>query len=61
MTLHKFTLEDREATEFATGVERVSVSADGKKLLYRPGKTWSVVGTDSPPEQRQGPARYFAP
>ncbi len=54
MTLHKFTLEDRESTEFATGVERVSVSADGKKLLFRSGKTWSVVGTDAPPGTDKG-------
>ena len=54
MKLHKFTLEDRESTEFASGVSRVSVSADGKKILYRSGKTWSVVGTDSPPSNGKG-------
>jgi len=51
MTLHKFVVEDRESSEFVSGVSRVSASADGKKLLYRTSPTsWSVVGTDSPPD-----------
>jgi tricorn protease len=54
VTLHKFTLEDREAKEFLTGVSRISVSADGKKMLVRSGKTWRVVGTDSPPDEGDG-------
>ncbi len=54
MTLHRFTLENRESTEFATGVSQISVSADGAKLLYRSGTTWSVVGTDSPPSDGKG-------
>ncbi|MGW8314442.1 MAG: S41 family peptidase [Bacteroidales bacterium] len=43
MTLHKFSLEDRKAEEFATGVGSVSVSADGKKLLARVGGSWKVM------------------
>ncbi len=54
MTLHKFTLEDREAKEFLKGASRISVSADGKKLLYQSGAKWHVVGTDSPPEAEKG-------
>jgi tricorn protease len=54
MTLHKFTLEDRESKQFAKGVSRVSVSADGKKMLFRKGGSWNVVGTDSPPENGDG-------
>ncbi len=34
-TLHKFTLEEREAKKFSEGVTNVSVSADGKKMLYQ--------------------------
>jgi tricorn protease len=49
-TLHKFVLEDREAEEFVKDVSRASVSADGKKLLYRSGENWYVVGTESPPD-----------
>jgi tricorn protease len=30
------------------------VSGDGKKLLYRAGDSWSVVGTDAPPEAGKG-------
>ncbi len=54
MTLHKFTVEDREAKEFLKGASRISISADGKKLLYRHGETWTVVGTDSPPSNGDG-------
>jgi tricorn protease len=45
-TLHKFTLEDREAKPFVTGVTQPSVSTDGEKLLYRSGDSWSIVGTE---------------
>ncbi len=54
MTLHKLVLEERESQVFAEGVSRVSVSADGKKLLYQSGETWTVVGTDGPPEPGNG-------
>jgi len=34
-TIHLFSLEDRESTEFATDVGGAALSADGKKLLVR--------------------------
>jgi tricorn protease len=49
VTLHKFSLEKRKAEKFLEGVADVSVSADGKKMLYRKGDKRSVTGTDSPP------------
>lgn len=48
MTLHKFSLEDREAKEFASGVGSVSASADGKKLLSRMGGSWKVMDATKP-------------
>jgi len=54
LTLHKFDLEEREASEFASEVGSVSVSADGKKLLYRSGRAWYVVDTERPPESGSG-------
>ncbi|MHB1313030.1 MAG: S41 family peptidase [Gemmatimonadaceae bacterium] len=54
VTLHKFTLADAKADVFVRGVTRVSVSADGKKILYRAGDTWTVVGTDAPPAAGKG-------
>jgi tricorn protease len=54
MTLHKFSLEEREATEFATGVSQASVSGDGKKLLFRAGPQWRVVDTARPPQGNGG-------
>jgi len=53
-TLHKFTLEDREASVFVTAVGGVAVSADGAKLLYRSGPSWHVVDTGGPPEGGSG-------
>jgi len=35
--LYRYTLKDRKAIPFATGVAAYTVSADGKKLLYRTG------------------------
>ena len=43
LTLHKFTLAERKAEVFATGVARVTASADGKKLLYQSGGSWQVA------------------
>ncbi|NNE35297.1 MAG: protease, partial [Rhodothermales bacterium] len=54
LTLHKFSLEDREKKEFMTGVSPVSVSADGSKMLVRAGSSWRVVGTASPPSGSDG-------
>ena len=48
LTLHKFTLEDREAKEFVSGASQVSVSADGKKMLARMGSNWKVMTTSKP-------------
>lgn len=54
LTLHKFTLAEREATEFAEGISQVSVSRDRAKLLYRAGDSWHVVETAAPPEPGSG-------
>lgn len=54
MTLHKFSLSDRESSVFTQGVSQVSVSSDGKKILFRSGPRWSVVDTNRPPEPGSG-------
>jgi tricorn protease len=54
MTLQKFSLEERKATEFVKGVSQVAVSQDGKKLLVRSGNQWRVVGTERPPQGNDG-------
>ncbi len=43
--LQKFTLEKREAKEFATGVSAFAVSADGTKILFRTGNAWTLADT----------------
>jgi tricorn protease len=44
-TLHKYELAKRKAESFVTGVQRYSVSADGKKLLYQAAGQWTVTAT----------------
>jgi len=43
MVLHKYSLKKRESKEFAKGVQQVSISADGKKILARISGTWKVM------------------
>ncbi|NOR76519.1 MAG: protease, partial [Draconibacterium sp.] len=47
-TLHKFTLEKREAKEFIGGVSQVAISNDGKKMLAKVGSAWKVMDTSLP-------------
>jgi len=48
VTLHKFTLKDREAKEFLGGVRQFSVSADGNSILLQAGPGWKVAKTAGP-------------
>ena len=54
LILHKFVLADAKADVFVRGASQVSVSGDGKKILYRAGPAWIVTGTDRPPEAGKG-------
>ena len=46
--LHRYTVKERKATAFATNVVDYTVSADGKKLLYRtPGATGGLFLVDA--------------
>ena len=56
-TLHKWDMTKRKADVFATGVSRVSVSRDGKKLMWQQGPAWAVVGADAPPKPGDGALR----
>lgn len=47
-TLHKFTLKDRKAKDYLTGVGSFTISADGKKMLARVNGRWAVSGTAGP-------------
>ncbi|GAB5522981.1 MAG: S41 family peptidase [Roseivirga sp.] len=48
ITLQKFTLSKRKATEFLTGVRQFSISNDGKKMLVQAGPRWQVANTGGP-------------
>ncbi|NKB90481.1 MAG: protease [Acidobacteria bacterium] len=54
LTIHKFTLADREASEFATRASTPTVSNDGSKMLFRSGPAGRVVGTGRPPAPGSG-------
>ena len=44
-TLKKFSLEKREASDFAENVRNMAVSADGQKILFQSGEQWTIAGT----------------
>lgn len=48
LTIHKFSVEKREAKEYISGARQISVSADGTKMLARVNGDWKVMDTDKP-------------
>jgi len=52
--LHKFSVEEREASVFTRGSSPVAISTDGEHLLLRGGPNWQVVSTARPPEPGSG-------
>ena len=44
-TVHKFSLEDREAKEFANSIGLISVSADGEQVLLQSNGSWKVTSS----------------
>ncbi len=54
-TVHRYSLDDRESTEYATGVAVATVSSDRSTILHRSGSTWrATVTTGSPPSGSEG-------
>ncbi|MEJ2203705.1 MAG: PDZ domain-containing protein [Gemmatimonadota bacterium] len=54
-TLHRYSLEEGEATQFAERVSFTTTSDDRKKLLLRSGSSWSIVDAGgSPPQAGDG-------
>lgn len=45
-TVQRYSLKDKKATEFMTGVNFVATSFDRKQLLYRQGNNWGIVKAD---------------
>jgi len=55
LTLHRWVMKDRKATDVMSGVEGFALSADGKKLLY--GTTyhvWGIVDASGTPKPGDG-------
>jgi tricorn protease len=53
-TVHKFSLEEREASTFVENASRFSVSANGKKAIARVGSSWKTL--DTAPDKGKGEA-----
>jgi tricorn protease len=45
-TLHKFTLKERKAEEFVSGIRGAVISQDGKSLLTQQGVSWKVMNAE---------------
>jgi tricorn protease len=52
--LHKYTVADAEAAEFATGVTFATTSHDRGRILLRSGNDWRIVDTDRAPSENEG-------
>ncbi|MFC1477334.1 PDZ domain-containing protein [candidate division KSB1 bacterium] len=52
LTVYDF--NKRESSTFMAGVSGYSISADGKKLLYRAGRNWGIVNTSGTPRAGDG-------
>jgi len=46
--LHKFTFKDKKDTVVIKGIQDGSLSADGKKFLYRSGQRYGIIALDKP-------------
>lgn len=54
LTLHKFDLGEREASQLIAGVSAFDVSHDGSKLLYRQGNNWAIAALAQPIQAGEG-------
>jgi tricorn protease len=61
LTLRKFDLKERKEEPFLEGIDDFTLSADGKKILYRKGDAWIVAGTESPPAAESAPNAGVGP
>lgn len=52
--LHRYSLEDREATQLLEGVGQFELSSDGKKLLYSAGPRFFIVDAAGMPKAGDG-------
>ena len=52
--LWRFDFKSRKSEAFLSGVEGFTVSADGKKLLYKSGDSWFIVPASGKPSAGEG-------
>lgn len=59
-TLHKWDMAKRKAEQFVSGANRISVSRDGRKVMWQgipPALTWFVAAAESPARPGEGTLR----
>jgi tricorn protease len=49
-----YDFEERDSDSFMSGVSAFQITADGKKMLYRAGQNWGIVGTSGSPSTSEG-------
>ena len=55
LKVFRYSIEDRESTDYLEGVVAATVSHDRKKLMYRSGSNWTIVSTSgSAPQGNDG-------
>ncbi len=54
VTLHKYSLKEKKASPYLTPVQYYTLSADGKKLLYKSGPAWGIVDASGPAKVGDG-------
>ena len=54
VTLSKFDLDKRKFEEVKTGINNFRISANGEKMLYQQGPSWSLVSTMIPTRPGEG-------
>jgi tricorn protease len=54
ITVQRFDLKKREATQVLTGVSAFDISADGSSMLYKMGNSWFINPADAAPKPDKG-------
>ncbi|WP_340201419.1 PDZ domain-containing protein [Ascidiimonas sp. W6] len=54
LKIHLYDIKKMEATEFASGVNAITVSENRKQVLWRNGSNWYLNSTASPPKKGDG-------
>jgi tricorn protease len=54
LTANRFTLSKRKSEPYLSGINFLTLSANGEKALYRQGNAWFIAGADAAPKPGDG-------